>query len=73
MGDIFGACVDHQEGASIDDIWKVHEGVYTPGQEGDALRYMNDPRKTGGFDADYYPNRYRGWDDNRGVHWNAGK
>ena len=28
MSDIFGACVDRQEGASIRDTWLIGEGAY---------------------------------------------
>lgn len=72
MSDIFGACVDYQEGASKKHTWLVGEDIFTPGIPGDGLRYMNNPTLTGSFDADYYPERYIGWDDNGGVHWNSG-
>jgi bacillolysin len=72
MSDIFGACVDRQEGASIEDTWLVGENIYTPGVDGDGIRHMNNPTLTGSNDADYYPEKYRGWDDEGGVHWNSG-
>jgi len=35
------------------------------------IRYMNNPILDGSS-RDYYPNRYTGLQDNRGVHWNSG-
>ena len=70
MSDIFGACVDYQEGARGDNTWFIGEDVYTPDTPGDALRYMMDPKRAG--DYDFYPTRYRGYDDFGGVHWNSG-
>jgi Zn-dependent metalloprotease len=68
--DIFGAMVDLQEGATGADIWLLGEDIYTPGTPGDALRNMADPAAEG--DYDYYPDRYTGFSDNGGVHWNSG-
>ena len=68
--DIFGAGVDRQEGASVNDTWLLGEDIYTPGTPGDALRVMDDPAAAG--DRDYYPDRYTGSSDNGGVHTNSG-
>ena len=73
MSDIFGACVDRQEGANITNTWIVGDAIYTPSIPNDGFRYMNNPTATGSYDADFYPERYRGDDDNGGVHWNSGK
>lgn len=70
LSDIFGAAVDRQEGANINDTWLIGEDIYTPGTPGDALRVMDDPQAAG--DYDYYPTRYTGSQDNGGVHWNSG-
>lgn len=58
--------------------WSVGADVYTPGTNGDALRYMYDPAKDGGS-ADYYPTRnYASGctpssnNDYCGVHSNSG-
>ncbi|GKY98048.1 hypothetical protein MPSEU_000762900 [Mayamaea pseudoterrestris] len=72
ISDIMGACMDRQEGASVKNTWLLGEEVWTPGMKGDALRYLNDPTRTGEGETDYYPDRYQGDDDNGGVHWNSG-
>ncbi|WP_394840348.1 M4 family metallopeptidase [Pendulispora rubella] len=45
ISDIFGAVVEwYRNGRVVSDaIWKVGDDIWTPGTEGDALRYMNDP------------------------------
>jgi Zn-dependent metalloprotease len=48
----------------------IGEQVYTPSTAGDALRYMDDPKKA--QHCDYYPDRYVGTADNGGVHSNSG-
>ncbi|WP_224243249.1 M4 family metallopeptidase [Hyalangium gracile] len=59
MSDIFAAvCESWASGtwSTGADIWKVGEDVWTPATAGDALRYMDDPRKDGvslDFFADY--------------------
>ena len=69
--DIFGALVDRQEGATGSDLWEVGEDIYTPGRPNDGgLRDMADPEKKN--HPDYWPDRYRGSQDNGGVHWNSG-
>jgi len=35
------------------------------------IRYMNNP-PLDGSSRDYYPDRYTGFEDDRGVHWNSG-
>ena len=49
----------------------IGDEIYTPNTPGDALRYMNDPTEDG-RSRDYYPERYTGFEDNGGVHWNSG-
>jgi hypothetical protein len=71
ISDIFGACVDRQEGASITNTWLIGEAIYTPGTPNDALRYMTNPTKTPG-NTDFYPERFQGTYDNGGVHLNSG-
>ncbi len=71
MSDIFAALVEHHNGASNGDAWKIGEDAWTPNTSGDALRYMNDP--TADFSSrDHYASRYTGASDNGGVHWNSG-
>ena len=58
MSDIFGAvCSWYRDGGVVsDNTWKMGEEVWTPAIAGDALRYMNDPRRDGpslDFFADY--------------------
>jgi len=58
MSDIFGAvCESWERGWATDaDVWKVGEDVWTPGTAGDALRYLNDPKRDGSSNehfADY--------------------
>jgi hypothetical protein len=62
--------VDQFTGATGLDVWKIGEDIYTPGTDGDALRYMYDPAKN--KDSDYYPTRYVGKSDKGGVHTNSG-
>ena len=40
MSDIFGACVDRSNGASITDTWRMGEKTFTPALAGNALRYV---------------------------------
>jgi vibriolysin len=59
--------------------WKLAADVYTPGVEGDALRYMYDPTRDE-LSADYYPERLypegscapAAGNDRCGVHRNSG-
>lgn len=60
-----------QAGGVSSATWKLAEDVWTPGQSGDAMRYMDDPTKDG-QSYDYYPERYTGNQDNGGVHINSG-
>lgn len=70
VSDIFGALVEHRkQGAG--SMWKIGEDAWTPGQSGDALRYMNDP-SADGQSADHWTRRYTGTADNGGVHLNSG-
>jgi bacillolysin len=63
ISDIMGVMVD-------DDDWLIGEDVYTPNKEGDALRSMSEPTKYN--QPDHYSKRYKGWQDNGGVHINSG-
>jgi Zn-dependent metalloprotease len=63
LSDIFGAMVDRED-------WLIGEDIYTPNKKGDALRSMSNPKQ---FDQpDHYKDRYKGWQDNGGVHINSG-
>jgi hypothetical protein len=70
LSDIFGACVDRQQGADKINTFLVGEAVYTPSIPGDAFRYMSNPGFNGNYD--YYPTRYQGANDYGGVHTNSG-
>ena len=72
FSDIIAAnCEAYFYGAVTGLTWKIGEDIYTPPTPGDALRYMNNPTLDG-VSYDYYPERYRGTQDNGGVHLNSG-
>jgi thermolysin len=76
--DVFGTLVErHVDPAAWN--WRIGEECFTPGNgTADALRHMDDPHLADdrGFtvddDPDHYSERYRGREDNGGVHINAG-
>ena len=70
FADVFGAMVE-REALGEANMYAIGEESYTPGTAGDALRYMDDPTADG-YSRDYYGDRYRGSQDNGGVHWNSG-
>ncbi|ATB37613.1 hypothetical protein CYFUS_003038 [Cystobacter fuscus] len=49
------------------DIWKLAESSWTPATAGDALRYLDDPRKDG-RSLDYYPD----YTSSTSVHYSSG-
>ena len=63
FSDIMAVMVDR-------DDYKIGENSYTPGTSGDALRYLDDPKR--GNQPDNYADRYTGSKDNGGVHTNSG-
>lgn len=66
------ACESWLRGKVVDDaVWLLAEQSFTPGTPNDALRYMAEPKRDGSS-RDYYPELYRGDDDNGGVHINSG-
>lgn len=71
--DIFAAATDiYMRGGTVGNgTWLVGEEVYTPGTNGDALRYMDNPTQDG-ISYDYWPERYTGGADSGGVHLNSG-
>ncbi|MHB8875696.1 MAG: M4 family metallopeptidase, partial [Myxococcaceae bacterium] len=72
MSDIIAAtCQAWKAGGVSAATWKLAEDVYTPGNAGDALRYMNNPTADG-ESKDYYPERFTGTGDDGGVHFNSG-
>jgi Zn-dependent metalloprotease len=72
MSDIFAAATEAWARGMVDArTWQVGEDIYTPGTQGDALRYMGTPTEDG-MSRDYYPQRYTGGEDNGGVHLNSG-
>lgn len=68
----------HGKGDAVDADFKLGEHCYTPGKEGDALRYMAEPerdkeRNRGDrYSRDNYNTRYKGVEDGGGVHLNSG-
>ncbi|WP_394823965.1 M4 family metallopeptidase [Pendulispora albinea] len=68
MSDIFGNVIEwYRDGKVVsDNTWKVGEDIWTPNTPGDALRYMNDPKKDN-VSIDWYPD-YSGQD----VHYSSG-
>ncbi|MCS6885963.1 MAG: M4 family metallopeptidase, partial [Blastocatellia bacterium] len=58
MSDIMGTAVEWyaaQRNPNIQFDWKIGEDIYTPGVEGDALRYMDDPTRDN-YSIDHYSN-----------------
>ncbi|MBL8150434.1 MAG: M4 family metallopeptidase [Blastocatellia bacterium] len=58
MSDIMGTAIEWyaaQQNPSVQFDWKIGEDIFTPGQEGDALRYMDDPTKDN-YSIDHYSN-----------------
>ncbi len=49
------------------DIWKIAEGIWTPANSSDALRYMDDPAKDG-VSLDHYS----AYTSNTSVHYSSG-
>ncbi len=78
FSDVFAALVERQVEGENAGTWLIGEDAYTPGTPGDALRYMNNPRRAAnsGFTADdqpdHYAERYTGTQNNGGVHINSG-
>ena len=68
LSDIFGAVIQwYHDGKVVNDsTWLVGDDVYTPGTDGDALRYMSNPTKDG-KSIDYAPD-YNG----QNVHYTSG-
>ncbi|MET0405892.1 MAG: M4 family metallopeptidase, partial [Cystobacter sp.] len=80
LSDIFAAYCESwtkkgsEEGAVWPEdapIWMIGDDIWTPGVEGDALRYMGNPTLDE-YSTDYYPERYTGSGDSGGVHSNSG-
>ena len=80
MSDIVAArCSAWADDATNANTWLIGEEIYTPNEDGDALRYMSNPTldkdmyppELGGS-RDFYPERYAGTEDNGGVHLNSG-
>ncbi|WP_255442238.1 MULTISPECIES: M4 family metallopeptidase [Corallococcus] len=73
LSDVSAAiCESWSRGGVVDaNVWMIGEFIWTPGINGDALRYMGNPTQDGSS-KDYYPERYTGTADNGGVHWNSG-
>jgi zinc metalloprotease ZmpA len=70
MSDIFGTAVEFyafSQGAQTTPDYLIGEDVWTPGTDGDALRYMDDPTKDGSS-IDNYANYYNGLN----VHLSSG-
>ena len=78
FSDVFAALVERRVEGENAGTWMIGEDAYTPGTPGDALRYLNDPRRAANFgftandQPDHYAERYTGTQDNGGVHINSG-
>ena len=70
MSDVFGAMVERYVQGQSAKTWQIGEDAFTPAIAGDALRYLDNPRR--GNQPDYYAERYIGTGDNGGVHTNSG-
>lgn len=70
FSDILGVAAEYYYQSERFD-WILSEDTWTPGITGDALRYMYDPAADGSS-RDHYSSRYRGGQDNGGVHINSG-
>lgn len=70
FSDVFGALVEEAV-IGPDTMWTLGEGVFTPNQPGDAMRYLSDPTRDGSS-TDHWTSRYTGPFDNGGVHKNSG-
>lgn len=76
--DIFGLMIEMFAYGESNTAWTIGEDFHTPGTSGDALRYLNEPRRaankglTADDDPDHYSYRYTGSLDNGGVHVNSG-
>jgi Zn-dependent metalloprotease len=69
MSDIFGASSTVYRDKGITQYsWMIGHDCYLAGT---ALRYMNNPILDG-VSYDWFPTRYKGGQDNGGVHWNSG-
>ncbi len=46
ISDVFAVAIERNAKGESDKIWKIAEDAYTPGIEDDAIRYIDDPRKS---------------------------
>jgi Zn-dependent metalloprotease len=72
MSDIFGAMVEFYASETDPTTtkvanWWIGEDAFTPGKGGDALRYMDDPRRDGAS-----IDHYSAYDDRLDVHYSSG-
>jgi vibriolysin len=70
MSDIMGSvCEWYRNGQVVNaNTWRCAEDIWTPGVAGDALRYMNDPKKDG-RSYDYFDGSFSEAND---IHLNSG-
>lgn len=71
FSDIMAAAADVYKNGLTTNTWRLAEGIWTPNNASDAMRYMNNPTADG-QSYDYYPERYQGNLDYGGVHLNSG-
>ncbi|MEW6736079.1 MAG: M4 family metallopeptidase [Acidobacteriota bacterium] len=70
ISDIMGTAIEWytaQRNPNVQFDWKIGEDIYTPGQAGDALRYMDDPTKD-----NYSVDNYRNYPQQTEVHGSSG-
>lgn len=76
--DVFGAMTERSARGESSNTWRIGEQAFTPGTDGDALRYLDNPHAadehgfTADDDPDHYSERYTGAEDDGGVHINSG-
>lgn len=70
FSDIIGAAVERFKGGKAEElVWEIGEDLNVVDNKV-GFRNMADPMKR--KNPDFYFERYRGYDDNGGVHWNSG-
>jgi Zn-dependent metalloprotease len=76
VSDIFGSMIERSQKGESTNTWTIGEDFFTPNTPGDALRYMDNPRRNN--QPDFYADRDfpgdctpSGTNDNCGVHTNS--
>lgn len=78
MSDVFACLIERYTYGENSNTWKIFEKTVTPKKAGDVERDMANPHKgmnygfTPDDQPDHYSERYKGTQDNGGVHANSG-